>query len=241
MWEAKKMKAIYKRELGNYLNNPMGYVFLGIFILMFSGIFCYLNLYTYTSSDISHTFGMMIYLMLFLMPLLTMRLIAEEKAEKTDQLLLCSPVSAASIVYGKFFAAMTLILIALLFTVPHIVILALQGNPEIGTTVLAYFGFIIYSCVYAAVGIFISSLTENQVISAVLSFAVFILMLATELFIVPAIQSPTLYALLSGISFATRYSDFSLGILNVSSVVYYLSVAALFNCFTVRVIEKRRW
>lgn len=235
------MKAIYKRELGNYMNNPMGYVFIGIFLLMFSGIFCYLNLYAYASSDISHTFGVMIYLMLFLMPLLTMRLISEEKAEKTDQLLLCSPVNASSIVYGKFFAAMTLILIALFFTVPHIIILLLQGNPQAATTFLAYFGFFIYSCVYASIGIFISSLTENQVVSAVLTFAVFILMLATELFIVPAVQSPALYAILSGISFATRYSDFSLGILNISSVVYYLSVAALFNYLTVRVIEKRRW
>lgn len=235
------MKAIYKRELANYMNNPMGYVFIGIFLLMFSGLFCYLNLYTYTSSDISHTFGAMIYLMLFLMPLLTMRLIAEEKSEKTDQLLLCSPVSAASVVYGKFFAAMTLILIALLFTLPHMVILLLQGNPQPATTLLAYFGFFVYSCVYAAIGIFISSLTENQVISAVLTFALFILMLATEIFIVPAIQSPTLYAILGSISFATRYSDFSLGILNISSIVYYISVAVLFNFFTVRVIEKRRW
>ncbi len=235
------MKAIYKRELANYMNNPMGYVFIGIFLLMFSGLFCYLNLYTYTSSDISHTFGVMIYLMLFLMPLLTMRLIAEEKSEKTDQLLLCSPVSAASIVYGKFFAAMTLILIALLFTLPHMVILLLQGNPQLGMTLLAYFGFFIYSCVYAAIGIFISSLTENQVISAVLTFALFILMLATEIFIVPAIQSPALYAILGSISFATRYADFSLGIFNISSVVYYASVALLFNYFTVRVIEKRRW
>lgn len=235
------MKAIYKRELGNYLNNPMGYVFLGIFVLMFSGIFCYLNLYVYTSSDISRTFNVMIYLMLVLMPLLTMRSIAEEKAEKTDQLILCAPIGPTSIVYGKFFAAMTLILIALLFTLPHVIILALQGNPQLGATLLSYFGFFIYSCVYAAIGIFISSLTENQVISAIVTFASFIAMLALEVFLVPAIQSPALYALLGGISFATRYSDFSLGILNIASVVYYLSVAALFNYFTVRVIEKRRW
>lgn len=235
------MKAIYKRELGNYMNNPMGYVFLGIFILMFSGIFCYLNLYVYTSSDISHTFGVMIYLMLVLMPLLTMRLVAEEKAEKTDQLILCAPVDASAIVYGKFFAAMTLIFIALLFTVPHIVILVLQGNPQAASALLSYFGFFIYCSVYAAIGIFISSLTENQVISAIVTFTVFAAMLALEIFLVPAVQSPTLYAILSSVSFATRYSDFSLGILNISSVVYYLSTAALFNYFTVRVIEKRRW
>lgn len=235
------MRAIYKRELKNYLNNPMGYVFLGIFTLMFSGIFCYTNLYLYTSSDISHTFSIMIYLMMVLMPLLTMRLISEEKAEKTDQLLLCAPVSALDIVYGKFLAAMTLIGVALLFTVPHLVILSIQGNPQIGTTLLSYFGFFIYSAVYAAIGIFISSLTENQVISAVFSFAVFIGMIAVEIFVVPTIQNPALYAVLGSISFATRYLDFSLGILNISSLVYYISIAALFNYFTVRVIEKRRW
>lgn len=235
------MKAIFKREIGNYLNNPMGYVFLGIFVLMFSGIFCYVNLYGLTSSDISYTFQWMIYAMLGLMPLLTMRLMAEEKASKTDQLLLSSPVSSGSIVMGKFFAVIALVLLALLFTVPHLVVLVLRGNPAILTTLLAYFGFLLYSSVYASIGLFISSLTENQVVSAVITFATFIAMLAIELLVVPAVQSPLLYKILGSISFAARYQDFSLGILNAASVVYYISIAAMFNFFTVISIEKRRW
>ena len=196
------MKAIFKREIGNYLNNPMGYVFLGIFILMFSGIFCYVNLYGLTSSDISYTFRWMIYAMLGLMPLLTMRLLSEEKAAKTDQLLLTSPVSSTAIVAGKFFAVMALCIFALLFTVPHIVILALRGNPAFATTALAYFGFLLYSAVYASIGLFISSLTENQVVSSVITFAIFIAMLAIELLLLPSIQSPVLYNILGSISFA---------------------------------------
>lgn len=233
------MKAIYRRELENYLNNPMGYVFIGIFVLLFSGIFCYANLYV-ASSDISYTFSVVIYLMLVLMPLLTMRSVAEEKAEKTDQLLFCSPVSAQAIVYGKFFAVMTLIGISLLFTLPHILLLVMQGNPQFLTTVLNYVGFLLYASVYAAIGIFISSLTESQVVSAVLSFAVFLALLFIEMFALPAIQSPVIYKIFSGISFAGRYRDFSLGILNLTSVVYYVSVAFLFNAFTVRVLEKHR-
>lgn len=235
------MKAIFKREIGNYLNNPMGYVFLGIFVLMFSGIFCYVNLYGLTSSDISYTFQWMIYAMLGLMPLLTMRLMAEEKASKTDQLLLSSPVSSGSIVMGKFFAVIALVLLALLFTVPHLVVLVLRGNPAMLTTLLAYFGFLLYSSVYASIGLFISSLTENQVVSAVITFATFIAMLAIELLVVPAVQSPLLYKILGSISFAARYQDFSLGILNAASVVYYISIATMFNFFTVISIEKRRW
>lgn len=235
------MKAIFKREIDNYLTNPMGYVFLGIFVLMFSGIFCYINLYGLTSSDISYSFQWMIYAMLGLMPLLTMRLISEESAMKTDQLLLSSPISATSIVMGKFFAVMALVLLALIFTAPHLVILILRGNPAFGTTVLAYFGFILYSAVYASIGLFISSLTENQVVSAVITFATFIALLALELLLVPSIQNPIWYKLLGGISFATRYVDFSLGILNVTSVIYYISIAALFNYFTVLSIERRRW
>lgn len=235
------MKAIFKREIGNYLNNPMGYVFLGIFILMFSGIFCYVNLYGLTSSDISYTFGWMIYVMLGLMPLLTMRLLSEEKAAKTDQLLLTSPVSSTSIVAGKFFAVMGLCAMALLFTLPHIIILILRGNPAFSTTLLAYFGFLLYSAVYASIGLFISSLTENQVVSSVITFATFIAMLAIELLLVPSIQSPLLYKILGSISFASRYADFSMGILNITSVIYYISIAFLFNYFTVLSIEKRRW
>ncbi len=235
------MKAIFKREIDNYLNNPMGYVFLGIFILIFSGIFCYVNLFALTSSNISHTFTLMIYAMLCLMPLLTMRLLSEEKAGKTDQLLLTSPISSYSVVMGKFLAVMALVLLALCFTIPHIVVLILRGNPEFSTTLLAYLGFLLYSLVYAAIGLFISSLTENQVISAVLTFAAFLGMLVLEVLVVPSIQSPVIYKILSGISFASRYTDFSLGILNVSSVIYYISVALMFNFFTVLSIERRRW
>ena len=235
------MKAIFKREIDNYLNNPMGYVFLGIFVLMFSGIFCYVNLYGFTSSDISYTFQWMIYAMLGLMPLLTMRLVAEEKASKTDQLLLSAPISSTAIVAGKFFAVMALVLFALVFTLPHIVVLIMRGNPAFLTTLLAYFGFLLYSAVYVSIGLFISSLTENQVVSAVISFATFIAMLAVELLVVPAVQSPLIYKILGSISFATRYADFSLGILNITSVIYYVSIAIMFNFFTVMSIEKRRW
>ncbi len=235
------MKAIFKREIDNYLNNPMGYVFLGIFVLIFSGIFCYVNLYGLTSSNISYTFSWMIYAMLCLMPLITMRLLAEEKAGKTDQLLLCSPVSSMDIVMGKFFAVMVLVALALCFTVPHLVVLILRGNPDFSTTFLAYLGFLLYASVYASIGLFISSLTENQVISAVLTFATFIGMLAVEILLVPSIQSPLLYKILSGISFASRYTDFSLGILNITSLIYYISVALMFNYFTVLSIERRRW
>lgn len=234
------MKAIFKRELDNYLNNPMGYVFLGIFILMFSGIFCYGNLYRLKSSDISYTFEVMIYAMLCIMPLLTMRLMAEEKASKTDQLLLTSPVTSAGIVFGKFFAVMSLVIIALIFTMPHVIILIGFGNPAVGTSVLAYLGFVMYAAVYASIGLFISSLTENQVISAVITFTAFIAMLASE-FLVQSIQNPVLYKILGSISFAVRYNNFCMGILNISSVIYYLSVTAMFIYFTVLSVEKRRW
>jgi len=235
------MKAIFKREIDNYLNNPIGYVFLGIFILLFSGLFCYINLYVEASSEISLTFGYMVYAMLCIMPLLTMRLMAEEKASKTDQLLLTSPVSSTGIVLGKFFAVMGLVAMSLVFTVPHLAILKIFGNPAFGTTVLAYFGFLLYCAVYAAIGIYISSLTENQVISAVVSFTIFIGMLAIELLVVPAIKDPVLYKILGSISFATRFDDFYLGIFNISSVVYYLSIASLFIYLTVMSVEKRRW
>ncbi len=234
------MKAIYKREIDNYLNNPMGYIFLGIFVLLFSSLFCYLNLYG-THSDIAYTFQWIIYLMLVLMPLVTMRSMAEEKAEKTDQLLLCAPVDASAIVLGKFFAVLSLVVLALLLTVPHLVILMVQGNPALGETLLTYTGFLLYASVYAAIGIFISSLTESQIISAVVTFSVFLAMLFLELFVVPSVSSRELYMLLGSISFAQRYRDFSMGLFSIPSFVYYVSVAMLFNFFTTRVLEKRRW
>ncbi len=235
------MKAIIKRELDNYLNNPMGYVFLGIFVLIFSGIFCYINIYRMISSNISHSFLLMAYAMVCLMPLLTMRLMAEEKAAKTDQLLLTSPVTSTDIVLGKFFAVMGLVVIALFFTLPHLAILVINGNPAFGTTVLAYFGFLLYSAVYASIGLYISSMTENQVISAVITFATFIAMLAIEVLVVPAIQNPVLYKVLGSISFVSRFENFYFGILNISSIVYYISIAVLFIYLTVLSVERRRW
>ena len=234
------MKAIIKKELNSYLQNPMGYVFLAIFVLFFSSIFTYMNLYTVLSSEIAYTFSLMIYVMMVLMPLLTMRLMSEEKAEKTDQLLLSAPIKSADIVLGKFFAAMALLLIALLFTLPHVIILVSKGNPNILTLILSYVGFILYSSVYVAIGLLISSLTENQVISAVISFSIFIALLFIELLLVPSIQDPTLYNLLKGISLAKRFDDFSLGILNFASVIYYLSITFFVNFLTVKAIDKRR-
>ena len=167
------MFAIFKRELKAYFLTPIGYLYMGLFLLL-SGVFYFFNNILAGRSEYSGFLGSILLIYLFAIPLLTMRLFAEEKRQKTDQLLLTSPVSITGIVMGKFLAAMAVFCGTLLFTVAYAVVIALYGDLEVWETVGSYIGFIFLGAAYISVGIFISTVTENQLTAALVSF--FILM-----------------------------------------------------------------
>jgi ABC-2 type transport system permease protein len=163
------MIAIFKRELRAYFLTPMGYIYMGFFLLLMGIFFTFGNLFS-GNPQFNGFLGSMLFIYLFAIPLLTMRLFSEERRQKTDQLLLTSPVSVAEIVLGKFLAALALFLMTLAVTVLYAAVIAVFGDLAPGETFSAYLGFIFLGASYISVGIFVSAGTENQITAALVSF-----------------------------------------------------------------------
>ena len=233
------MGAIYRREMNAFFTSGPAYVFLAVYFL-FSGYFFYAGTLSQATTDTSAMFGALFLVVLFLIPILTMRLLSEEKKQKTDQGLLTAPVGLWSIVLGKYFAALTLYVIAISIVFVYALILSYFGTVVWATLLANYFAMILLGSAFIAVGVFISSLTENQMASAVASFLALMLLYMLDS-IGSGISVEFIKNIFTSLSFYSRYIEFTMGIFNLSSVVFYLSAAFLFNFFTVRVLEKRRW
>jgi len=163
------MFAIFKREIRAYFLTPIGYIYMGFFLLL-TGIFYFFGNVFSQSSQYAGFLGSIMLIYLFAVPMLTMRLFSEEKRHKTDQLLLTSPVSITGIVLGKFLAALTVYVGTLLVTVLYAVVIAIYGDLQTWETLGSYIGFIFLGASYISVGLFISSITENQLTAALISF-----------------------------------------------------------------------
>lgn len=232
------MFAILKREMQNYFTSPIGYIFLAVFYF-FAGMFFSSVLYSNTT-DITYVFSSLFTVLIFIIPLLTMRSMSEDKKQKTDQLLLTSPLNLTGLVVGKFLAAFLMYCIALAVTVVYALILATFAATEWTVVVGNIFGALILGAALISIGVFISSLTENQLIAAVGSFAVmmFIMMIDGFASLIPV---DFISNIILSLSFMSRYEDFVAGILNISNVLFFVSIAVVFIFLTVRVLEKRRW
>lgn len=286
------MAAIYKREMKMYFNSMIGYVFIAFFVLITAVYFSLQNILS-LNPQFEYVFSSVIMMFLILAPILTMRLLSEETKQKTDQLLLTAPVSIVGIVMGKFLAAVTVFIISLLITAIFPIILSLYGTISVAHILGSYIGFLLLGSSFIAVGLWISSITDNQIVSAVATFAAVFLLLMVEtivssasgnltfslmfafliailialyfysntkdfsvaaiVFIIEAavifilyMKMPSLFDGLAGkfasmFAVLTRYNYFAMGLLDLGSVVYFLSFIGVFLYFTVRVIEKRRW
>ncbi len=233
------MGAIYRREVGAFFTSSMAYVFLAVFFL-FSGYFFSVNTLAAGTTNMGGVFSNLFLVIIFLIPILTMKLFSEEKKQKTEQGLLTAPVSLGEIVLGKYFAAMTMYTIAISVVFIYGFILSLFGTVEWLTLLSNFLALFLLGSAFSAVCIFISSLTENQVVSAVGSFVVLMMLYMIDV-IASSVSVSWLQELLYSLSFYSRYYEFTCGIFNLSSVLFYISTAVLFNFFTVRVFEKRRW
>lgn len=167
----RRMLAIYKKELKSYLTSMQGYVFMAFIMLVLGIYFTAYNL-NYASPDFGTTLNSVTFVFLIITPILTMRILAEEKRNKTDQLLFTSPVPIWKIVFGKYLGMVTIYLIPVVITLFYPLILAKYGTVSYPMTLTAIVGFFFLGCANIAVGLFLSSITESQVIAAVLTFVV---------------------------------------------------------------------
>ena len=233
------MGAIYRREMGAFFTSGVAYVFLTVFTLL-SGIFFFFGVIGSGTTETSPMFSSMFTIVLFLIPILTMKLLSEEKKNRTDQGLLTAPVGLWSIVLGKYFAALTLFVIAESVVFIYSIILAYLGDVVWSTLLGNYFAMLFLGSAFIAVGLFISSLTENQMASAVASMlALFVLYLFDSL--ASNISNEVVRKAMLSVSFYSRYLEFTQGIFNITSIVFFVSVAFIFNFLTVRGLDKRRW
>ena len=233
------MFAIFKRELKAYFTSPLGYVFLAIFYA-FSGLFFYIFSLSVGSTDISSVFLMMFIVLMVFVPLLTMRLLSEDKKQKTDQLILTAPVSLLSIVMGKFLAAYAIFAIGVAVMPVYGFVMSTFATvsrlPIWGNTV----GLLLLGGIFVSIGLFISSLTENQMIAAIGGFFINLMILLMNT-LKSALPNGFLQDVLSSISVYSRYSEITSGIFSLSSLIFFVSVIFIFLFLTVRVLEKRRW
>lgn len=243
------MKAILKREFLSYFKSPVGYVFLALFFAFSSLIFFTTNV-NYATTIMTNYFMSICYIFIVAVPLLTMKMFSEERKQKTDQLLITSPVQIWEIVLGKFFSGLAVLGIAILATVIFLVFMRLYGNPAVIQSLVGYFGLFLYGAMLVAMGMFISSLTQSQVIAAVatlalvgfLSFVGNLMIDFTALFNGAfSFLGNFLNGALDFLSIQKRFTDFASGTLNIVPFIYFLSITALFILLTIRVIEKRRW
>ena len=243
------MIAIWKREVQNYFLTPIGYVFMGIFLLVGGVLFFVYNIMN-ASSDLSTMFGNLSYLFMLAVPILTMKLLSEEKRNKSDQLLLTSPRSIWDIVLGKFFAACTVLLATMAVTLVYVLIIVTYsadiytGGVHPGMIFSNYLGFFLLGCAYIAIGTLMSAMTENQVSAAVLTMGLNMLLQLVES-ILPMLTLPASLEFLnvgfSWLSMYTRFNYFSAGIISFANIFYFVSLCGVILFFAVRVIDKRRW
>lgn len=235
------MKAIYKRELQSYFHSFLGALFIGATLFLLGIYFSVYDLfmgYPY----IGYALSSVVFLFLISIPILTMKILAEERHQKTDQLILTSPISVGSIVMGKFLALITVFAVPIIIISIYPVILNLFGTVDFGETYLAILGFFLYGSACIAICMFVSSMTESQVIAAVISFGVlFLTYVMSGICNMISSTGNLLTKILSAFDMVSRFDDLLNGSLHLSSIIYYLSVIVLFLLFTVQSIQKRRY
>ena len=233
------MLAIYKKEMRSYFINPIGYVYTGIFLVFSALVACYTTLVSESYSTTQY-FTYMIFAFIILIPLLTMRLFAEERKGRTEQLLLTAPVTITGMVMGKYLAALTIYGCTFIANIFNFVLLYMYGTPNTGSIVANILGVFLIGAAFVAVGLFLSSLTQNQLIAAVSSIGAIVAMLLVSL-VIDSIPFAWLQGILEWFSILDRYVPFMNQALSIPAVMYYFSLAAVFVFLTVRVYDKRRW
>ena len=224
------MWAIFKKELKTYFLSPIGYISIGIFMIMYS-IFFYLTTIMSGSVDMGNLYyATARYGLLLMVPLLTMRMFSEERKNGTEQLLLTSPRSVTSIVLGKFIAAVAVILITLILSGIYSVIVSFFGNINVPTILATMLGFLLVAMAAISIGMLASSITENQIISAILTIVV----LVAPWFLVD------MSTIFSSIDLIDKFMKFPYGLISISDVISLVSITIMCILITIVLIKRRK-
>jgi ABC-2 type transport system permease protein len=250
--------AIANKELRSYFTSPIAYIVIGLFAALYGFFFWAILQYFVAQSMQMGQFGMqgpqsmnvnqqlirpliqnVTILVLFLMPMVTMRTYSEEKRSGTIELLLTSPLSDFQIIMGKFLGAMALYLVMLAVTLIHIAILFIYGRPEWKPIVTAYLGLVLLGGCFISLGLFISSLTKNQIVAGMVTFAVFLFLWIITW--IGSFSGPTIDKLTTYLSIIDHLDDFGKGVIDTTHVIYYLSFITFGLFLTAKSVDSERW
>jgi ABC-2 type transport system permease protein len=223
------MLAVIKKEFKTYFFSPVGYVFIGLFLIMFS-IFFYVDVFNYQSTNFEYIFYSGATILTFIVPVLTMRTIAEERKTGTEQLILTSPISITKVVLGKFIAATLIVIITELCTGLYFGILCYFGTPHITTALVTLLGFLLLAMSYISFGILASSITENQIIAGVITIGFFIL----TWFL------PQFSDIFTNFSLINMFSNFPTGQIDIADTVTFVAFTIMCLLLTVIVMQRRK-
>lgn len=247
---------IAKKDFKAYFTSPIGYVFMAVFsFIMGLMFFSILNYYvqqgmqyeqlryghkpSITDQLIRPIWGNMNFILLLVVPFITMRLFAEEKKNNTIELLFTAPVRLTEIIIGKFLSAMGFVSVLMLLTVPFLVALKIAVNPDWSVIATSYLGTLLMVGTYVGIGLLCSSVTENQIIAVVLTFGAILLLWIIRW---PAYNAGPFWSdLLGYLSVIDHYEDFSRGVISTKDVSFYLSTTGLFLFLTYKTLESYTW
>jgi ABC-2 type transport system permease protein len=253
---------IYRREVGTYFTTPMAYVMMTLFLVLmniffFNGVSVFVDNYRQIQMELQmgrlppdfnfnateiimgRMFGSMSIVMLFLAPMVTMRLFAEENQLGTIETLLTCPVRDVEVILGKFLAAMTVFAVLLILTFAYPAFLSFQTSLEMGPIFTGYLGLLLLAAVFTSVGLFFSSMTENQIIAAALTFATLLVLWLTVAVVQSNMITSGLSAFLRETSLIVRQGSFSEGLIDLGDMVYHLTITAFGLFLTVNVLDAK--
>ncbi len=239
------MFSIYKRELRSYFITPIGYIFAGMFLAVSGMLFSLTILQSNSSGDYTYKgmydyFVYLLFVFSILIPLLTMKLFSEEKKQRTEQLLMTSPVTLTGIIAAKYLAALTIFAGTLGVNSFNFLLLEKYGSPNKTIIFSNILGLFLIGAAFIAVGLFLSSLTENQLVAAVSSIAAEVAVLLISI-LADKIELKFVRVVLRWFSVLDRYNPFTGGYFDIPAVIYFISFTGVFLFLTIRVFEKRRW
>jgi ABC-2 type transport system permease protein len=246
--------ALAEKELRSYFASPIAYVIIGLFALLFGWFFyVYLTVFVRQSEqmmqmgrapnvNLEMIRGVLLnsaVIILFVMPMITMRTYSEEKRSGTIELLLTSPITDWQIIVGKFLGALGLYVAMLLVTLLYMSILFVYGNPEWRPIAAGYLGLLLMGGCFISVGLLISSLTKNQIVAGFLTFAVFLMLWVINW--IGDASGPTTREVVTYLSITEHFDDFARGVIDTKHVVYYLSFITFGLFLTAKSVDSERW
>lgn len=232
------MGAVFKREMRAYFTMPIGYIVIAVMLLLTGMYFSYMCKSSY--SNISFVFSSISSIALLMAPIITMRLFSEDRKQKVDQALFTAPVKLISIICGKFFAAVALFMIPMGITLVYQIILSFTSDVNWLLYLSDILGIALMGSAILSIGLFISALTESQMIAGIFGMAISFFIMQIDYFS-SAVNVEWFTTFCTSVSFITRYNAFTSGQFDFSNIVFFVSVVVVFLYFTHLVLDKKRW